>query len=223
MQFGSGAGFLAICAVAVLIVLSQSQSGGDADNIEGIAEVNRLLAGLDQRGSLLGDPSAAARIVEYGDLQCPICKEYSTGVIEDLIAGPVSAGDARLQFRTWAVLGSQSVDAARAALAAGRQGRLWSFIELFYRNQGIEQTGYVTDEFLTAIARGAGVRDLARWNRERRSDRFDPELNSVASQATALGFTGTPSFAVLGTGGTAVPGTVPTLDSIESALREVGG
>ena len=39
-----------------------------------------------------------------------------------------------------------------AALAAGRQDKLWNFIDVFYREQGPEFTGYVTDRFLHLIA-----------------------------------------------------------------------
>src|ERR1700685_2396304 len=35
-----------------------------------------------------------------------------------------------------------------AALAAGQQDKLWNFIELFYHEQGKEDSGYVTESFL---------------------------------------------------------------------------
>ena len=219
VQLGSGAAFLAVCVVAVLIVVSQSQTSGGDSSLEGVAEVNSLLHGLEQRQTVLGDPNARATIVEFGDLQCPVCKAYSTTVVKDLINGPVRAGQANLEFRNWTIIGSQSTDAAKAALAAAQQGRYWSFVELFYRNQGVEESGYVTDDFLTSIAKGAGVSNLAKWNRDRKNPRFDSDLTQISNQAEAFGFSGTPSFAVVGPNGTKVVGTPQSATAIESAIQ----
>ncbi len=75
----------------------------------------------------------------------------------------------------------------QAALAAAEQDRYWNFIELFYANQGTENSGYVTDDFLTAVAEGAGVDDLDRWNADRASDRTAAELAAVQDEALGLG------------------------------------
>jgi len=110
--------------------------------------------------------------------------------------------------------------AAKAALAASEQERYWNYVELFYRNQGDEESEYVADPFLTAIAKGAGVPDIARWNRDRRSNRWDELLARTDSEASSLDFAGTPSFLVQGPGGRRTL-TAPTLDDIEAAIREV--
>ena len=103
------------------------------------------------------------------------------------MSGPVRAGTAKYEFRPWLIIGPQSKPAARAALAAGEQGRFWNYITLFYRNQGEENSGYVTDDFLTSIAKGAGVRDIAKWNADRQSTKFDSELRPPTSRRTRWG------------------------------------
>ena len=224
IKLGSAVAFLAIAAVLVAVVISQSQSdGGDASNVEDTALANAQLRGIPQNGMVLGDPEAKATLVEFGDLQCPVCKGYAEEIIPEVIAGPVRRGEARLDFRNFVILGSQSTDAGAAAVAAGEQGRGWNFVELFYRNQGFENSGYVTDEFLTAIARGAGVPNIARWNADRQSKAVLREVNRTTSQASSLGFTGTPSFAVQGPDGALEPiGTPGSAGEIESALSQPG-
>jgi hypothetical protein len=221
LLFGGGAAALAICVVAALIVISQSGSG-DGGEVAGAADVAAHLEGIPQRGSFLGDPDAEVTVVEFGDLQCPVCKEYSTGVVAALIDGPVRQGRARLEFRNWAILGPQSRAAAAAAYAAGEQNRQWSFTELFYRSQGIENSGYVTDEFLRSIAEGAGVPDLARWEKDRAAVRWDRALARTDNQAMGFGFTGTPSFLVIGPKETQPLGTPHSAGHIEAAINEVG-
>ena len=47
--------------------------------------------------------------------------------------------------------------AAKVAAGAKAQGKLWAFLETFYASQGTENSGYVTDDFLTSVATTAGV------------------------------------------------------------------
>jgi protein-disulfide isomerase len=208
-----------------LIVVSQAGggSGGDTD-LEDVGLVKQQLQGVPQHGTVLGDPNAEVKVVEYGDLQCPICREFSVQTVPGLIDEVVRRDIASYEFRQWTVIGpsphTQSTNAANAALAASEQGRYWNYVELFYRNQGAEESGYVTDEFLTAIARGAGVPDIPRWNRDRRDPRWDDVLARTDAEAAELGFTGTPSVVVEGPGGRQTLG-VPTLEDVEEAVRAV--
>lgn len=222
IQLGSAAAFLAIVAVAVAIVISQSQSdGGDASSVEDAGLVSSQLRGIPQNGMVLGDPRAKATLIEFGDLQCLACKGYAEEVIPQVIAGPVRHGEAKIDFRNYVIIGPQSTTAGAAAVAAGKQGRGWNFVELFYRNQGTENSGYVTDDFLTAIARGAGVPDIAQWNADRKSKAVLHEVNRTTNQASSAGFTGTPSFAVQAEDGALDPiGTPGSAEEIESALNQ---
>jgi protein-disulfide isomerase len=225
IKLASAIAFLAIVAVAILIVISQSQnSGGDAGNIEGKTDVDRLLHGIPQERLVLGQPSAAVTLVEFGDLQCPFCKHFSKDVLPPVIEGPVRRGEAKLDFRNYTIIGPESIPAGAAAIAAGKQGRGWNFVEIFYRNQGEEDSGYVTDEFLTAVARAAGVPDIGQWNRDRKSKAVLAEVEETTAEAKQLGFTGTPSFAVEGPGteGLEALGTPGSAGDLEAAIAAAG-
>ena len=115
-----------------------------------------------------------------------------------MIENKVDSGAAKIVFRNFTIIGEQSAPAGAAALAAGAQGRGWNYLELFYRNQGKENSGYATDEFLTAVAKAAGVKDIAKWNKERKGSKFTKEVEETTAQAERYGFTGTPSFAING-------------------------
>ena len=223
LQLASAAVFLAIAAVAVLIVVNANQGGGDPDDIDGAAEVNRDLAGIPQRGMTLGSLDAPARLVEFGDLKCPACAGYAEGIVAEVIESKVRPGRARIDFRNFVVIDEQSETAGAAALAAGEQRRGWNFVEIFYRNQGVESEAYADDEFLTAVARAAGVRDLERWNRARRSPRLLDEVQSAGDEARRIGFTGTPSFAVEKPDGNLEPlGVVGSAEDLEAAIDTAG-
>lgn len=201
LQMGAGAVFLAVVVVAALIVVNASESdGGEADNVKDVALVDKELSGIPQQGLLLGDPEAPVEVIEFGDLQCPVCKGYSEEVLPQVIEGPVAAGQAKISFRNFIVISEESEPAGTAALAAGAQGRGWNFVDLFYRNQGKEASGYVDDAFLTAIAENAGVEDIAQWNKDRKSAKFSGEVTKTTEEARQLGYEGTPSFGIKGPG-----------------------
>jgi protein-disulfide isomerase len=226
VKLASAGAFLALVVVAVLIVLSSSDSGGgDSGNIVEAKEVDQLLAGIPQKGMVLGDPSAKVTVLEFGDLQCPVCKGYSEEVLPQVIENRVRGGEAKLDFRNYTIIGPQSKPAGAAAIAAGEQGRGWNFIELFYRNQGVEDSGYADDEFLTAIAKAAGVPNLAKWNRARKSKAVIAQVEATSAEAQELGFSGTPSFALEGprAEGVEAIGTPESVDALESAIENAGG
>ena len=194
MKIVGAAAFVAIVGIIIAIVVVSS-GGGDDSSEGGTSGGIEQLAGIPQNGATLGDPDAKVTLVEFGDLQCPICKQYAEEILPDVIQGPIKAGKANFEFRNWAVLGEDSTLAAKANLAAAEQDLSWSFLETFYANQGLENTGYVTDDFLTDIAEKAGIQDIDKWNVDREKASLENELLAVDGEATKQGFTGTPSFA----------------------------
>ena len=187
------AAFVAIVAIAAIVVVNSS---GGNDSGKDPSAVNELLTGIPQSGTILGDPKAKVTLVEFGDLQCPACRQYSEQVTPDVITGPVKDGKAKMDYQNWTIIGPDSTVAAKAALAASLQNKYWEFIENFYADQGFENSGYVTDDFVTGIAEKAGVPDMDKWNADRDLPKWDKTIAATDSQATDLGFTGTPSFAI---------------------------
>lgn len=223
LQFGAGAVFLAIVAVAILIVVNgNSDSGGDAQNLKDVSTVDKLFTGIPQEELVLGDPKAKVELIEYGDLQCPVCKAYSEEFLPQIIEGQIKEGKAKLVFRNFTIIGPQSAPAGAAALAAGAQGRGWEYIELFYRNQGKENSGYADDEFLTAVAKGASVKNIAKWETDRKGTKYTDQVTATTEEAQRLGFTGTPSFAIKGpsTNGLELLGTPSAPSEVEEEIEK---
>jgi protein-disulfide isomerase len=223
MQYLILAGFAAVAVVAALIVISQSGGDdGDAVNPPGNAaeQVNSELQGIPQQGQVLGQASAPVTVTEFGDPQCPVCAAFAGQIVPQLIANEVRPGNAKYEFQPYLIIGPDSKPAMRAVLAAGEQGRFFNYLQLFYLNQGQENSGYVTDDFLTQIADGAGVPDVDKWNQSRKDSKWDPILSNGTKQAESLGFNGTPSILVKGPNGTkALPGF--TLQEIQAAIQQV--
>jgi protein-disulfide isomerase len=223
LQFGAGAVFLVIVVIVVLIVASSGgSSGGDATNLKEVAAVDSLVSGVPQEKLVLGDPKAKVELFEYGDLQCPVCKAYSEEILPQVIEKQVKTGKAKLEFRNFLIIGPQSLPAGQGAIAAGTQGRGWNFLELFYRNQGEENSGYATEDFIAAVAKAAGVKDMAKWKKEANSKATGEEAEKTSEQAQNFGFTGTPSFAIKGpnSNGIELLGTPGSSGSLEESIEK---
>jgi protein-disulfide isomerase len=138
-------GIVVIFAVVVTTLLAWlSQTSG------GEGEVLELLAEVPQDGTTLGSEDAPVTIYLYEDLQCPACAAFARETYPELVRRYVEPGEVKVVSETIAVLGPDSVPAARAAFAAGEQDRYWEYSTLFFLNQGRENSGYVTNELLTS-------------------------------------------------------------------------
>jgi protein-disulfide isomerase len=225
VQYLTLAAFAAVAVVVALILISLSGGddgeGGTPSDISGAARVGSELRGIPQNGQTLGEASAPVAITEFGDPQCPVCAAFAEQIAPQLITEEVKAGTVKLTFEPFLIIGPDSEPAMKAALAAGEQGRFWNYLQLFYANQGAENSGYVTDAFLTSLAMAAGVEDIDAWNQSRNNSRWDAVLVRGTSDAESFGFNGTPSIVVRGPNGErALPGF--GLGEIEAAIQQVG-
>jgi protein-disulfide isomerase len=193
----------AALVVAVLVVVSASGSGTKITSrtagtgpVAGARESSALLSGIPQHGLTLGDPKAPVRVVEFADLQCPFCRDYSTGVLPRLVRDYVRPGTVRMEFRSLAFIGPDSVRAARVAEAAARQNKLWNVVDLAYFNQGKENSGWATDALLRRIAGSVPGLDVKRVFAERDSAAVTRQLKAAGTLATASGVQSTPTFLV---------------------------
>ncbi len=199
-QLGAATAFAAI-VVAVVIVVSRSGS----DSLQHLAAdreaVAQLFKGVPQNGLYLGDGDAPATLVEYADLQCPFCRAFALDALPAIVERYVRAGRLRLRFEPQTILGqglseNQSETAARFALAASLQDRLWQFTDLFYRNQDDENSGYVTDSFLATLATNTEGLNVHAATQAQGSAAVSRLLDASTSQFAARGFGGTPAFAL---------------------------
>lgn len=211
------AAFLALVAVAAIVAISTS---GSDEPTKAVNEVDKLLADIPQSGNILGQPDAPVTLVEFADLQCPACQQASETIIPDVINGPVKDGTAKYEFNNWPILGQDSVIAAKAALAASEQDRLQQFVENFYANQGPENSGYVTDDFLNDIAEKAGIPDIDKWQADRDLPKWDQVLLDIDNEAVGAGFSGTPSFAIRNDDGSLEQIDAGSADDIIKAINQ---
>jgi protein-disulfide isomerase len=159
-------------------------------------EVQQLYDGIPQKGIRLGDPDAPATIVEIADLQCPFCAQYSVQAMPTVVRDYVRTGKVNYELHVRSFLGRDSVRAAGAASAAARENRMYQFVDLFYRDQGPENSGYADAGFIRDIASQVPGLDVEKAVAAADDPVDQPGVREAEQFARNLGSTGTPDFYV---------------------------
>jgi len=207
MRWAVAALVAAIVLAGTLILVSRHSAAGDAatptvasgGTLPSAAAVQRVFKGVPQHGVALGKPNAPVTLVEFADVQCPFCAQWSVDTLPGLIEGYVKSGKLRIEMRPLVFIGPNSEQGARAVLAAAQQNKGWNAAELFYTNQGTENSGWITDDFIAALARSIPGIDrekmLADLDSQAVSDALDASVKAGAN------VTATPTFLIGKTGG----------------------
>src|SRR6202035_3861056 len=96
--------------VIVVVILVATSGGGTKKGLEtkpsgstGTTKVQKevisLLAGIPQNGNTLGSAKAPVTLQYFGDLECPICREFTEGALKPLIEKYVRTGKVKLEYR----------------------------------------------------------------------------------------------------------------------------
>jgi len=213
---GIGAGVvLVIVAIVVGVVvfsggkkssgsLSSLPAVGSPTNdvaLPGAADVQAMYKGIPQKGLILGSAFAPVKMVTYIDLQCPICQEFETTVMPDIIPRYVRTGKVQVEVRPWSILGTDSTRGQHAMLAAAAQNKAFNFASVLYDNQGTEDTGWLNDDMVGKAAASVGGLKVQQLLSDRNSSTVKKQASNVAAQAQADQVSGTPTVLVGKSGG----------------------
>jgi protein-disulfide isomerase len=186
-------------AIAIAVAFGGGGSGSTATNATTLPDADVIaqqLGGIPQRGNVLGRATAPVTLVEYIDLQCPVCRSFETEVMPTIITRYVRAGKLKVEARPIAFIGEDSKRGRDGMIAAGLQNHAFDFSQLLYFNQGAENGGWLDDSMVASAATsipGVKVQQLLDAANStgvaRTAARFD-------EQATAENVGGTPTVLV---------------------------
>ena len=157
----------------------------------------------DPNAPIAGNPKGDVTLVEFFDYRCPYCKQVAPA-IDALLAEDKKL---RVVYKEFPVLGPNSATAARAALAAQKQGKY----EALHRAL-IGMKGQINEAAIFGAAKSAGL-DVERLKRDMEAPEIDGFLQANHQLAAALDIRGTPGFVI---GDEVVPGAVSV-----DALRQM--
>ena len=164
---------------------------------------NRAVLLSHEMSPVSGNPDGDVTLVEFFDYACGYCKRSLSVMINLLRSDP----QLRIVWKELPVLGPVSRVAARASVAAARQGRYLEFHEAVMGTRD-----GLSEEAVLAIAERVGL-DAGRLQQDMADPAIETYLEETNQLARELGIDGTPAFVV---GDTLVPGAVG-----EARLRQL--
>jgi protein-disulfide isomerase len=141
----------------------------------------------------LGNANAPVRLEEFGDFECPPCGMVHP-VLKNLEAqyGPAKL---RLVFREFPLVPAHvhALAAARAAEAAGLQGKFWEMHDLIYENQKAWHDAFDVRPIFEGYATTIGL-DMDQFRRDQASEVVERRIFLDGKRGHAMGVQGTPTI-----------------------------
>jgi protein-disulfide isomerase len=167
----------------------------------------------DPKAAIAQSPTTGAKsgkilLVEFSDFQCPYCAKAQDAV-KTFMAKHGDSVTLVFKHLPLTSIHPEALPAAKAAWAAGQQGKFWQFQQALFANQR-----QLSDEFYQQTAQSLGL-DVAKFDRDRASTAAATAINQDLALAEQLGIEGTPFFVL---NGKALPGVVQ-LEDLETLLQ----
>jgi len=145
----------------------------------------------------MGDPNAPVHIIEYGDFQCPYCLQFWTETEPLLIKEYVNTGKVYFEFRSFPLIGPESVLAAEGAYCAGDQNKFWEYHDTLFTNWTGENVGDFTKEKLIKYAKALGL-NVADFESCLSEEKHKGTVDQDQAKADTDGVQATPTFFING-------------------------
>ena len=151
---------------------------------------------------VIGPADSVVTIYEFSDYNCGYCKRIFT----DLQTVLSEQSDVKLVVKEFPILAESSVVAAKAAIAAQRQGKFPDF----HRTM-MTWRGRIDDQAVLSSARTAGL-EVARLQADMEDELTLSVLTKTRAAATALEIRGTPALVI---GDQLIPGAISKAEILD--------
>ena len=191
----------AVVVLAAVVIGYTMQSGGMSDAVRQpiVLDPQPDAATLVEmaRGVEIGNSDAPITIMEFGDFQCPACRDFRALTKPQVDLTYVESGQAKFVFYDYPLVDihPNAFLAARAARCAEDQGQFWAYHDLLFTNQNLwafqpDPAGHFVD-----YAEELQV-DMAAFRSCLNSDMHAELVTANRALAQALGLPGTPGILI---------------------------
>src|SRR3989304_364282 len=166
---------------------------------ETMEEESFTIGGVDlsMAAPVEGDEDAPITIIEFGDYQCPKCKDWFQNEKSKITSNYITKGIAKLYFLDSAWLGDDSIAAAQATYCADDQGKFIEYHSTLYNNQAGIQDGWANMDALKQFAADLEL-DAEMFNECLDSGIYADRVSHNTEVGASLGVVGTPYFFIVG-------------------------
>lgn len=191
---------IVVAALLGFAIYSASSSNNDssADNNSPVKVSDQDMA-LLKEGPSKGPDDAKVVLTEFGDLQCPVCSNYETQILQKEIF-PNYGDKIRFVWKHFPLNPQPHKNAFNAAVAseaANAQGKFWQMHDILFAKQAEWSD---LDDPASKFADYAGQigLDVGKFKQDYGSKKFDDRINADKNLGEKLSVQGTPTFFVNG-------------------------
>ncbi|KAB2916384.1 MAG: DsbA family protein [Hyphomicrobiaceae bacterium] len=166
--------------------LERRQQLAEATEAQGALKMHAEELLRDPASPVGGNPKGDVSLVEFFDYNCPYCRQVAPHMAK------AEANDPKLRivYKEFPILGPNSTFAAKAALAAHRQGKYVAFHQAL-----MELKGPTAEKTVLETAGRLGL-DLDRLKGDMADPAIEAAINRNLALARALRINGTPGFVI---------------------------
>ncbi len=184
---------------AVLLMLwglAKIGSTGTGPVSNGPGTGGTLSAELNEKDQTKGASDPAVKLVEYSDFQCPACQSYYPMLKQLLQEFP---SDLSVTYRHFPLrTHTNARQAARAAEAAGKQGKFWEMHDFIFNTLNKWQGEINPEPFFITLAESVGI-NPEQFKEDMKSEEIKQKVQDDYDSGISSGVQGTPTFYLNGT------------------------
>jgi protein-disulfide isomerase len=161
---------------------------------------------------ILGDNKAKVTMIEFGDFQCPFCKQYFDQTAQQVMDTYVKPGKVKFAYRYYPLvtIHPNAQKSAEAAACANDQGKFWDMHDLLFKNQDTwaNQAAADAENSFVDYAGQVGI-DTNQFRNCLDTNQDKALVDADVAAGNRIGVSGTPTFVI---NGNIIVGAVPFSD-----------
>ncbi|MCC7289216.1 DsbA family protein [bacterium] len=190
---------VAVLGLLVFAIFSASNSKNDSSNATTSVKANDQDAALLNQGPSKGAENAKVTLVEFGDFQCPVCRNFEISILQKEIF-PAYGDKIKFVWKQFPLNPQPHKNAFTSAVAseaANDQGKFWQMHDILFDKQ---TEWSELDDPAAKFAEYAGQigLDVEKFKSDYASKKYDDKINQDKNLGQKLQVQGTPTFFVNG-------------------------
>lgn len=177
------AGFVIVIAILFAYYFFEMSSKSDGK----VEEIT-----ISKTDHVRGAEDGKLTLVEFGDFQCPACGAYEP-LIRQVVVDNKTILKVVFKHFPLVQIHQNALLAAKAAEAAGLQGKFWEMHDMLYDKQSEWSTGLNAHDFIITYATTLGL-NTKKFSDDLNSKAIEEKIFAELKEGTKLGVQGTPTF-----------------------------
>ena len=184
-KFVSG---LSLVVVALFAYYFFATKGADTTKVSEIS--------ITKTDHVRGAEAGKVTLVEFGDFQCPACGAYEP-LVRQVTADNKTVLKVVFKHFPLTQIHQNALLGAKAAEAAGLQGKFWEMHDMLYDKQAEWSTGLTARDMIMGYAAALKL-DTAKFSTDLNSKVVEDKVMAEQKEGLSIGVEGTPTFFVNG-------------------------